>query len=150
MTQQKAGTGEAPVPNPTGMVATIPFLATAAESYLDQPATGGLPAPDGLLDLREEAGGVRLQVRIQKVTGRSPRAGRICDLCRDFVLLWTSHFPPHLPVELVDNSTSASAARSSRRVRRGEGASVRKALPSGIPSLGEARRGVRKEREFPR
>ena len=150
MTQQKAGTGEAPVPNPTGMVATIPFLATAAESYLDQPATGGLPAPDGLLDLREEAGGVRLQVRIQKVTGRSPRAGRICDLCRDFVLLWTSHFPPHLPVELVDNSTFASAARSSRRVRRGEGASVRKALSDGIPSLGEARRGVRKEREFPR
>jgi hypothetical protein len=30
MTQQKAGTGEAPVPNPTGMVATIPFSATAA------------------------------------------------------------------------------------------------------------------------
>ena len=29
MTQQKAGTGGAPVPNPTGMVATIPFLATA-------------------------------------------------------------------------------------------------------------------------
>jgi hypothetical protein len=29
MTQQKAGTGKAPVPNPTGMVATIPFLATA-------------------------------------------------------------------------------------------------------------------------
>jgi hypothetical protein len=27
MTQQKAGTGSAPVPNPTGMVATIPFLA---------------------------------------------------------------------------------------------------------------------------
>ena len=29
MTQQKAGTGGAPVPNPTGMVATIPFSATA-------------------------------------------------------------------------------------------------------------------------
>jgi hypothetical protein len=30
MTQQKAGTGSAPVPNPTGMVATIPFLAAPA------------------------------------------------------------------------------------------------------------------------
>jgi hypothetical protein len=30
MTQQKAGTGKAPVPNPTGMVATIPFLARPA------------------------------------------------------------------------------------------------------------------------
>jgi hypothetical protein len=30
MTQQKAGTGSAPVPNPTGMVATIPFLAPAS------------------------------------------------------------------------------------------------------------------------
>ena len=33
MTQQKAGTGSAPVPNPTGMVATIPFLATAALAF---------------------------------------------------------------------------------------------------------------------
>jgi hypothetical protein len=32
MTQQKAGTGSAPVPNPTGMVATIPFLAPAASA----------------------------------------------------------------------------------------------------------------------
>jgi hypothetical protein len=82
------------------------------------------------------------------VTRRSPRASPICALCRDFVLLRTSHFPPHLPVERVDNSGCASAARSGRRVRCGEGASVRKALPSGIPSLGEARRGARKERDF--
>jgi hypothetical protein len=185
MTQQKAGTGSAPVPNPTGMVATIPVLAAPAlashllgdychrrrrrrhrgpgrrarapellrgarahryswpptkslsrASYLDQPVTGGLPASDGLFDLREEAGGVRFEVRIQKVTRRSPRAGLICAFCRDFVLLRTSHFPPHLPVEHVDNSGCASAARSGRRVRCGEGASVRKALAGWDPLFG--------------
>jgi hypothetical protein len=113
-----------------------PTKSASRASYLDQPATGGLPAPDGLLDLREEAGGVRFQGRIQKVTRRSPRAGLICALCRDFVLLRTSHFPPHLPVECVDNSRCTSAARSSRRVRCGEGASLRTALPERDPLFG--------------
>ena len=113
-----------------------PTKSLSRASYLDQPATGGLPASDGLFDLREEAGGVRFEVRIQKVTRRSPRAGLICAFCRDFVLLRTSHFPPHLPVEHVDNSGCASAARSGRRVRCGEGASVRKALAGWDPLFG--------------
>lgn len=124
--------------------------AWAEAGYLDQPAAGVLAAADRFLELREEAGGVRLQVRIQKVPWRRPDGGRILGLCRHFLLLWTRHFPPHIPVEPVDNSICASAARFTA-----VGCDAAKAqvygsrFPGGIPSLGEARRVVRKEREFP-
>ena len=84
------------------------------------------------------------------MTGRGLHGGWICRFCRNFLRIRTSHFPPHLPVEHVDNSVCASAARFDQRVRRGEGASVRRQPPCGIPRLGEAPRRGRKEREFPK
>ena len=125
-----------------------PTKSLSRASYLDQPATGGLPASDGLFDLREEAGGVRFEVRIQKVTRRSPRAGLICAFCRDFVLLRTSHFPPHLPVEHVDNSGCASPPARAVGCDAAKAQVYERRSPGGIPSLGDARRGARKERDF--
>src|SRR4029453_15436373 len=50
--------------------------------------------------------------------------------------LWITRYVPRPPAR-------------GRRVRCGEGASVRRKASSGIPRLGEARRRGRKEREFP-
>jgi hypothetical protein len=112
--------------------------------------TVGFTARDRGAELGEKASGVRLQVGIQKVTGRRGCRAVVCLVCSDFLLLRTNHFPPHLPVEPVDNSFYASAVRVILLGCDGEGASLEPATLCRIPHLGEGRpRDVRKEREFP-
>ena len=125
------------------------FMAADGVGLAEPSLSAGLAPPNRLSELGKEASGVRLQVRVQKVTGRRRRSALIRSACSAFLLLRTSHIPPHLPVEPVDNSLRASAARVPREGSDGEGGSVRRRVPCGIPSLGEARRRVRKEREFP-
>ena len=122
--------------------ATLSYLRAGAEPERDRVL---LAAADERPDVLEEARAVGLQLVGEEV----PR-GHCLSLFngrRPLAFTGTSHFPPHLAVDPVDNLSQAPpAAAPSSALVRDRGQSTPRPDPS-IPLLGDAPRTPRKERK---